>query len=58
MKKTKLFVEFKKVNIEIRSEDGKIKCGIPYCFDIRHGEQNIKRLLEILGFDIEITKED
>jgi len=55
--KEKLLVEFKRVNIEIKSTDGKINCSIPYCFDIEYGEKNIKYLFEHLGFEVEMKKE-
>jgi hypothetical protein len=52
----KLFVEFKKSNIEIKTEDGEISIGIPYRFDIQYGERNLMDLLGKLGFDVEIKK--
>ena len=57
MNKNKLFVTLTRTGIEIRSLDGKINAGIPYRFDTKFGESNIKHLLRILGFDVEIRKE-
>ena len=54
--RVKLFVEFKKSNIEIKTEDGEISIGIPYRFDIEFGRRNISDLLGKLGFDVEIKK--
>jgi DNA-directed RNA polymerase subunit RPC12/RpoP len=50
----KLIVEFKESNIEIRTVDGDINIGIPYHFDIKFGEKNLKHLLEVLGFCVTI----
>ena len=58
MNKGKLLVTLTSSSIEIRSLDGRINTGIPYRFDTKFGESNIKHLLEILGFDVEIQKED
>jgi len=56
MERRKLFVTFEESNIEIVSEKGAIALGIPYHFDIESGENNLRHLLEVLGFDVEIKK--
>lgn len=57
MNKIKLFVVFTNSSIEIRSSDGRINTGIPYRFDTKYGIENITHLLMVLGFDVEIRKE-
>ena len=56
MKKKKLFVKFRRLNIEIESEDGELTMGIPYCFNTKYGKSNLTHLLDHLGFDVEIKR--